>query len=69
MESLGKQFLFFVAHLPSDFRKTVQDLFRKAPVDKQVMMFSATLSEETHALCKRFMRLVSILLKRLANHL
>jgi len=36
-------------------RKDVQRIFSKTPHDKQVMMFSATLSEEIRAVCKRFM--------------
>lgn len=38
-----------------DMRKDVQMTFRLTPHDKQVMMFSATLPEETRALCKKFM--------------
>jgi len=38
-----------------DMRRDVQDIFRQTPHDKQVMMFSATLSKEMRAVCKRFM--------------
>ena len=37
-------------------RGDVQKIFKKTPVDKQVMMFSATLPEETKIVCKKFMR-------------
>ncbi|KAF2202103.1 P-loop containing nucleoside triphosphate hydrolase protein [Delitschia confertaspora ATCC 74209] len=39
-----------------DMRRDVQEIFRATPQQKQVMMFSATLSGETRDLCKRFMR-------------
>jgi len=39
-----------------DMRKDVQDIFRMTPHDKQTMMFTATLSKETHAVCKKFMQ-------------
>ena len=37
-------------------RGDVQRIFKKTPVDKQVMMFTATLPEETKIVCKKFMR-------------
>lgn len=40
----------------SDMRKDVQDIFKLTPHDKQVMMFSATLSKEIRPVCKRFMQ-------------
>jgi len=36
-------------------RQDVQKIFKFTPHNKQVMMFSATLPEETRAVCKRFM--------------
>jgi len=42
--------------LDSDMRPDVQKIFRLTPHDKQVMMFSATLSEEVRSICKRFMK-------------
>jgi len=39
-----------------ELRKDTQDIFRLTPVQKQVMMFTATLSEQTQQLCRRFMR-------------
>jgi ATP-dependent RNA helicase UAP56/SUB2 len=36
-------------------RRDVQRIFGKTPHNKQVMMFSATLSEEVRSICKRFM--------------
>ena len=37
-------------------RRDVQDIFRATPTQKQVMMFSATLSAETRPICKKFMQ-------------
>jgi superfamily II DNA/RNA helicase len=39
-----------------DMRRDVQKIFIKTPKKKQVMMFSATISEETRSICKRFMQ-------------
>jgi len=38
-----------------DMRKDVQQIFMKTPVQKQVMMFSATISQELRPICKKFM--------------
>ncbi|KAI8058550.1 ATP-dependent RNA helicase uap56 [Syncephalis plumigaleata] len=38
-----------------DMRRDIQEIFRATPHHKQVMMYSATLSEETRQICKRFM--------------
>mmetsp|Transcript_31233 Transcript_31233/g.57108 ORF Transcript_31233/g.57108 Transcript_31233/m.57108 type:complete len:427 (-) Transcript_31233:136-1416(-) len=38
-----------------DMRKDVQQIFMETPKKKQVMMFSATMTPETRALCKKFM--------------
>merc|ERR1711872_1130181 len=38
-----------------DMRKDVQEIFRNTPHEKQVMMFSATLSKEIRTVCKKFM--------------
>jgi superfamily II DNA/RNA helicase len=40
----------------TDMRKDVQDIFIKSPHEKQVMMFSATLSAEIRPICKKFMQ-------------
>lgn len=39
-----------------DMRKDVQDIFKQTPHEKQVMMFSATLSKEIRPICKKFMQ-------------
>ncbi|GAB4813134.1 hypothetical protein N2152v2_000180 [Parachlorella kessleri] len=39
-----------------DMRADVQAIFKKTPHDKQVMMFSATLSQDIRPVCKKFMR-------------
>merc|ERR1719159_1645488 len=39
-----------------DMRKDVQQIFIETPKKKQVMMFSATMSADTRALCKKFMQ-------------
>lgn len=38
-----------------DMRRDVQEIFRSTPHEKQVMMFSATLSKEIRGVCKKFM--------------
>jgi ATP-dependent RNA helicase UAP56/SUB2 len=47
----GNTYSFFL-----DMRRDVQEIFRATPADKQVMMFSATLSQEVRPICKKFMR-------------
>ena len=37
-------------------RKDLQDIFTSCPVDKQVMMFTATLPEETKQTCLKFLK-------------
>lgn len=37
-------------------RADVQSIFIKSPHEKQVMMFSATLSKEIRPICKKFMQ-------------
>jgi len=37
-------------------RRDVQDIFRATPTTKQVLMFSATLSQEIRPICKKFMQ-------------
>jgi len=39
-----------------DMRRDVQEIFRVTPTQKQVMMFSATLSQEVLPICRKFMR-------------
>jgi superfamily II DNA/RNA helicase len=39
-----------------DMRADVQSIFIKSPHEKQVMMFSATLSKEIRPICKKFMQ-------------
>ena len=41
-----------------DMRGDVQNIFKKTPHDKQVMMFSATLNKEIRNVCRRFMQKV-----------
>lgn len=38
-----------------EMRRDVQTIFKKTPHNKQVMMFSATLKEDTRGVCKKFM--------------
>lgn len=64
LDQIGKifcNFLLFAWHLLTknpclDMRRDVQEIFRATPADKQVMMFSATLSQEIRPVCKKFMR-------------
>lgn len=37
-------------------RRDVQEIYRNTPHDKQVMMFSATLSKDIRPVCKKFMQ-------------
>lgn len=39
-----------------DMRKDVQEIFRATPHEKQVMFFSATLSQEIRPICKKFLQ-------------
>ncbi|QPG76267.1 Suppressor of the cold-sensitive snRNP bioproteinsis mutant brr1-1 [Brettanomyces nanus] len=39
-----------------DMRRDIQEIFRATPYQKQVMMFSATLSTEIRPICKKFMK-------------
>jgi len=39
-----------------DMRKDIQQIFMETPKKKQVMMFSATMTTEIRALCKKFMQ-------------
>merc|ERR1711988_599201 len=39
-----------------DMRKDIQQIFVDTPKKKQVLMFSATMTTETRALCKKFMQ-------------
>lgn len=38
----------------ADMRKAIQEIFRSTPHEKQVMMFSATLSKEIRPICRKF---------------
>jgi hypothetical protein len=44
----------------SDMRRDVQEIFRNTPHEKQVMMFSATLSKDIRPVCKKFMQDVGV---------
>ena len=37
-------------------RRDVQEIFRNTTHEKQVLMFSATLSKEVRPICKKFMQ-------------
>jgi ATP-dependent RNA helicase UAP56/SUB2 len=37
-----------------DMRRQVQDIFKRTPHTKQVMMFSATISDQARAICRKF---------------
>lgn len=40
----------------TEMRRDVQEIFRQTPHEKQVMMFSATLSKDIRPVCKKFMQ-------------
>ena len=44
-------------------RADVQNIFKMTPHEKQVMMFSATLSKEIRPVCKKFMNEVNMTIK------
>ncbi len=44
----------------AEMRRDVQKIFKLTPHNKQVMMFSATLSEEIRPICRKFMHKVII---------
>ncbi|XP_043939204.1 spliceosome RNA helicase DDX39B isoform X3 [Protopterus annectens] len=46
-----------------DMRRDVQEIFRMTPHEKQVMMFSATLSKDIRPVCRKFMQDVVIFVK------
>jgi ATP-dependent RNA helicase UAP56/SUB2 len=64
LEQLGNYILIFMfgaetnSYLSAilDMRRDIQDIFRASPHEKQVMMFSATLSKEIRPVCKKFMQ-------------
>lgn len=47
--------LLLMVQTNKDMRRDVQDIFRATPPQKQVMMFSATLSPEIRPICLKFM--------------
>lgn len=49
----------------SDMRRDVQEIFRMTPHEKQVMMFSATLSKDIRPVCKKFMQ--DVIIERQSN--
>ena len=50
-QKLDNEILHFV-----DMRRDVQEIFRSTPHEKQVKMFSATLSKDVRPVCKKFMQ-------------
>ena len=48
--------LIFIFFSSPDMRRDVQEIFRSTPHEKQVMMFSATLSKDVRPVCKKFMQ-------------
>jgi len=48
-----------VLSIYTDMRADVQNIFKMTPHEKQVMMFSATLSKEIRPVCKKFMNEVN----------
>ena len=39
-----------------DMRSDIQKIFKETPINKQVMMFSATMSDEGKKICRLFMK-------------
>ena len=46
--------------LTLDMRQDVQSIFKMTPLNKQVMMFSATLPKEIRSVCRKFMTKVKL---------
>jgi ATP-dependent RNA helicase UAP56/SUB2 len=67
LETLSKLFSLSFSYPTLGMRSDVQRIFARTPREKQVMMFSATLSEETRALSRRFMHNVTISSRELAD--
>ena len=53
------QYIAYLLLYDADMRRDVQEIFRMTPHEKQVMMFSATLSKDIRPVCKKFMQDVS----------
>lgn len=53
--TLSVKQLSYLAAIPPDMRRDVQEIFRATPHHKQVMMFSATLAKDIRVTCKKFM--------------
>lgn len=51
-----KELIYFLSVGFLDMRRDVQEIFRMTPHEKQVMMFSATLSKEIRPVCRKFMQ-------------
>ena len=43
-------------HERVESRRAIQEVFRSTPIDKQVMMFTATLSPQAKAVCMKYMQ-------------
>ena len=62
LEQLGESpitphcFIILNPESVADMRRDVQEIFRATPHEKQVMMFSATLSKDIRPVCKKFMQ-------------
>ena len=48
-------------------RRDIQEVFKSAPFDKQVMMFTATLPTQVKSVCLKFMK--TVLMKEEYDHL
>ena len=58
---LLKEHLFFLSYyLRKKIKQTLQEIFRSTPHEKQVMMFSATLSKDVRPVCKKFMQVMHL---------
>lgn len=56
MLTSAKSIISQITDATQDMRRDVQEVFRATPTQKQVMMFSATLAQETRPICKKFMQ-------------
>lgn len=60
MSSSNRCVVSLPLHERVESRRAIQEVFRSTPIDKQVMMFTATLPPETKAVCLKFMKDVAV---------
>ena len=59
MSSSNRCVVSLPLHERVESRRAIQEVFRSTPIDKQVMMFTATLSPQAKAVCMKYMQNVN----------